>query len=153
MTLTVLVVLHHVALTYGNIPVWYHVEPAQDPSGLALDVLVMFDQAFFMGLFFLLSGFFTPGSHDRQGRPSRSSGTGWYARHPPARLPPAAAAAGHLRHLQADGPAVLAVLPRLLGPGPDVVRGVLLVLVAGYALVRRYGRALARAQGAPGLVG
>ncbi|MEV4160945.1 acyltransferase, partial [Nonomuraea dietziae] len=50
--LTVLVVLHHVAVTYGNIPLWYYVEPARDPSGLALDVLVMFDQAFFMGLFF-----------------------------------------------------------------------------------------------------
>ncbi|WP_017591643.1 acyltransferase family protein [Nocardiopsis potens] len=65
--LTVLVVLHHCAVTYGNIPAWFYTEPAQDPSGVALDLLVIFDQAFFMGFFFLLSGFFTPGSADRKG--------------------------------------------------------------------------------------
>ncbi|GLW10069.1 hypothetical protein Misp01_51980 [Microtetraspora sp. NBRC 13810] len=65
--LTVLVVVHHLAVTYGNIPLWYHVEPAEDPSGLALDILVTFDQAFFMGAFFFISGLFTPGAHDRKG--------------------------------------------------------------------------------------
>ncbi|MGP4098465.1 acyltransferase family protein [Nonomuraea sp. KM90] len=65
--LTALVVAHHVAITYGNIPLWFYVEPAKDPSGLVLDVLAMFNQAFFMGFFFLISGFFTPGSHDRKG--------------------------------------------------------------------------------------
>lgn len=65
--LTVLVVAHHVAITYGNIPLWFYVEPAKDPSGGLLDILVMFNQAFFMGFFFLISGFFTPGSHDRKG--------------------------------------------------------------------------------------
>ncbi|WP_327085284.1 acyltransferase family protein [Nonomuraea sp. NBC_01738] len=65
--LTVLVVLHHVALTYGNIPMWFYTEPARDGSGVALDVLVMFNQAFFMGFFFLISGFFTPRSFDRKG--------------------------------------------------------------------------------------
>lgn len=65
--LTVLVVLHHVALTYGNLPLWYYSEPAQDPSGFALDVLIMVNQMFFMGFFFLISGFFTPGSYDRKG--------------------------------------------------------------------------------------
>ncbi|KAB8190061.1 acyltransferase family protein [Nonomuraea phyllanthi] len=65
--LTVLVVVHHVAITYGNIPLWYYAEPAKDPSGHLLDVLVTFNQAFFMGFFFLISGFFTPGSHDRKG--------------------------------------------------------------------------------------
>ncbi|MDR8413335.1 acyltransferase [Nonomuraea sp. 3-1Str] len=65
--LTALVVIHHVAVTYGNIPVWFYVEPARDPSGLALDILVTLNQAFFMGLFFLVSGFFSPGSHDRKG--------------------------------------------------------------------------------------
>ncbi|WP_336205051.1 acyltransferase family protein [Nonomuraea sp. LPB2021202275-12-8] len=66
-TLTVLVVVHHVALTYGNIPLWYYTEPARDASGAVLDILVMINQAFFMGFFFLVSGFFTPGSHDRKG--------------------------------------------------------------------------------------
>ncbi|MBB6171720.1 fucose 4-O-acetylase-like acetyltransferase [Nocardiopsis mwathae] len=65
--LTVLVVLHHVALTYGNIPMWFYTEPAQDASGTALDLLVVFNQAFFMGFFFLISGYFVPGAHDRRG--------------------------------------------------------------------------------------
>jgi glucans biosynthesis protein C len=65
--LTVLVVAHHAAITYGNIPVWYYLEPAKDPSGIALDILAVFNQAFFMGFFFLISGFFTPGSYDRKG--------------------------------------------------------------------------------------
>ena len=65
--LTALVVIHHVAVTYGNIPLWYYTEPAKDPSGVALDILVVFNQAFFMGFFFLISGFFTPSSYDRKG--------------------------------------------------------------------------------------
>ncbi|MER7128975.1 acyltransferase family protein [Streptosporangium saharense] len=65
--LTALVVLHHVAVTYGHIPAWYHFEEAKDASGVLLDILVMFNQAFFMGFFFLISGFFTPASHDRKG--------------------------------------------------------------------------------------
>lgn len=65
--LTVMVVLHHVAVTYGGIDAWYYFEPATDVSGTALDVLVMFNQAFFMGFFFLISGFFTPASLDRKG--------------------------------------------------------------------------------------
>lgn len=65
--LTALVVLHHAAITYGNIPLWYYNELAADPSGGALDVFVVMNQAFFMGFFFMISGFFTPGAHDRKG--------------------------------------------------------------------------------------
>ncbi len=78
--LTVLVVLFHAAITYGNIPnwyyaaiiygnipIWYYTEPARDSSGAALDLLVMFNQTFFMGLFFLIAGYFVPGSYDRKG--------------------------------------------------------------------------------------
>jgi glucans biosynthesis protein C len=65
--LTVLVVLHHAAITYGNIPIWYYTEPARDTSGTALDLLVMFNQTFFMGFFFLIAGYFVPGSYDRKG--------------------------------------------------------------------------------------
>ncbi len=65
--LTVLVVLHHVALTYGNIPVWFYLEPAQDPSGGLLDLFVFLNQTYFMGLFFLLAGYFVPGAADRRG--------------------------------------------------------------------------------------
>jgi len=66
-TLTVLVVLHHVAVTYGHIPVWFYTEPADDPTGSVLDAFVTVNQSFFMGFFFLISGFFTPSSHDRKG--------------------------------------------------------------------------------------
>jgi peptidoglycan/LPS O-acetylase OafA/YrhL len=65
--LTVLVVLFHVALTYGNLPIWYYHEPAGDPSGVALDLFVVVVQMFFMGGFFLISGYFAPGSYDRRG--------------------------------------------------------------------------------------
>ncbi|MEU3017822.1 acyltransferase [Nocardiopsis sp. NPDC007018] len=65
--LTVLVILHHVAVTYGNIPLWFYTEPAQDPTGGLLDVFVILNQTFFMGLFFLLAGYFVPGAVDRRG--------------------------------------------------------------------------------------
>ncbi|MFJ9414154.1 acyltransferase family protein [Streptomyces sp. NPDC101227] len=65
--LTALVVLHHTAVTYGNIPAWYYTEPARDGSGLVLDLFVMLNQAFFMGFFFMIAGFFTPASYDRKG--------------------------------------------------------------------------------------
>ncbi|WP_026116472.1 acyltransferase family protein [Nocardiopsis valliformis] len=66
--LTVLVVLHHAALTYSNIPLWFYIEPAQDPSGHALDLFIILNQTFFMGMFFLLAGYFVPGAADRRGR-------------------------------------------------------------------------------------
>ncbi|MFC7331332.1 acyltransferase family protein [Marinactinospora rubrisoli] len=65
--LTVLVVLHHVAVTYGTFGLWFYSEPATDPSAAALDLFVVANQAYFMGLFFLISGFFVPGSLDRKG--------------------------------------------------------------------------------------
>ncbi|QVQ53432.1 acyltransferase family protein [Spiractinospora alimapuensis] len=68
--LTVLVVLHHAALTYGNIPMWFYAEPANDASGGLLDVFVGLNQTYFMGLFFMVSGIFVPGSVDRRGSKS-----------------------------------------------------------------------------------
>ncbi|MGD3111829.1 acyltransferase family protein [Streptomyces sp. YGL11-2] len=65
--LTALVVLHHTAVTYGNIPAWYYTEPAKDGSGRLLDVFVVFNQTFFMGFFFMIAGYFTPASYDRKG--------------------------------------------------------------------------------------
>ncbi|GAB3701637.1 hypothetical protein [Nocardiopsis oceani] len=44
--LTLLVVLHHAAITYGNIPAWYYTEPAQDPTGVVLDLFVLLNQTF-----------------------------------------------------------------------------------------------------------
>ena len=67
--LIILVVLHHFAVIYGANTPFYYIEPAYHDI-LALLVLVLFqllNQAYFMGLFFLLSGYFTPGSFDRKG--------------------------------------------------------------------------------------
>ena len=59
---TLLVVLHHTAITYGAIGGWYYKELATDRS-LSSMLLVFFcalNQAWFMGLFFLLAGYYTP---------------------------------------------------------------------------------------------
>ncbi|WP_454859139.1 acyltransferase family protein [Promicromonospora soli] len=65
--LTVLVLAHHSAVTYGALPIWYWTEPSDSPSGIALMLLVIVNQFYFMGFFFLLSGLFAPGSVDRKG--------------------------------------------------------------------------------------
>jgi surface polysaccharide O-acyltransferase-like enzyme len=62
--LVILVVLHHVALVYGAFTPFYYVEP---PFNLALLVFALFNQGWFMGALFLLSGYFTPASFDRKG--------------------------------------------------------------------------------------
>jgi len=66
---TLLVVLHHAAITYGAIGGWYYREVATSPR-LDVQWLVFFctvNQAWFMGLFFLLSGYFTPPALARKG--------------------------------------------------------------------------------------
>ncbi|MER6946225.1 acyltransferase family protein [Nonomuraea sp. NPDC000554] len=63
-----LVVLHHIAATYSGLPAWYYTEkPTSGAVALGLTVFLLVDQAWFMGAFFLLSGYFTPGSYDRKG--------------------------------------------------------------------------------------
>lgn len=67
--LTLLVVLHHTALTYGAIGGWFYRELPTDGSA-ASTLLVFFctvNQAFFMGLFFLLAGYHTPASIEQKG--------------------------------------------------------------------------------------
>jgi glucan biosynthesis protein C len=68
-SLVILVVLHHVALVYGAGAPFYYVEPPlTDPLAfLVLLVFALFNQSWFMGAFFLLAGYFTPGSFDRKG--------------------------------------------------------------------------------------
>jgi surface polysaccharide O-acyltransferase-like enzyme len=59
---TLLVVFHHTAITYGAIGGWFYKETPTDRS-LASMLLVFFctlNQAWFMGLFFLLAGYYTP---------------------------------------------------------------------------------------------
>jgi len=66
---TLLVVLHHTALTYGGIGGWYYREiaPSDSPSSLLLTLFCTANQAWFMGLFFLLAGYYTPPAYSRHG--------------------------------------------------------------------------------------
>jgi len=67
--LTLLVVFHHTAITYGAIGGWFDREVPNDNS-LSSWLLVVFctiNQAFFMGLFFLIAGCFTPEAIRRKG--------------------------------------------------------------------------------------
>jgi peptidoglycan/LPS O-acetylase OafA/YrhL len=68
-SLTLLVVFHHCAITYGAIGGWYYheVAPSKSLSSVALVLFCTINQAFFMGLFFFLAGYYTPGSIDRKG--------------------------------------------------------------------------------------
>ncbi len=67
--LITLVVLHHVALVYGaGHPFYYFEPPFNDPLAfLVLLVFILVNQSWFMGAFFLMSGYFTPGSFERKG--------------------------------------------------------------------------------------
>jgi peptidoglycan/LPS O-acetylase OafA/YrhL len=67
--LTVLVILHHTAITYGAIGgwFWHEIQPSRTPSGILLVLFCTTNQAYFMGFFFLLAGYFTPASLDRKG--------------------------------------------------------------------------------------
>jgi len=64
--LTMLVILHHTAIEYGGSGGWFW----REQPNASNPVLVMFNainQSYFMGLFFLLAGYYTPGSFDRKG--------------------------------------------------------------------------------------
>lgn len=63
-TMTLLVLFHHTAITYGGAGSWYYREIKPDGS-VTSTILLFFNalnQAYFMGVFFLLAGYFTPGS-------------------------------------------------------------------------------------------
>lgn len=62
--LSMLVVAHHAGQPYGSEGWWLFQSPQRSPwIGLFFGV----NEAFFMGLFFLMAGFFHPGSVDRKG--------------------------------------------------------------------------------------
>ena len=67
--LTVLVIAHHAAITYGASGGWFYREVADgvDPSSFVLTLLTAVNQTFFMGMFFLFAGYFTPGSWQKKG--------------------------------------------------------------------------------------
>jgi glucan biosynthesis protein C len=66
----VLVILHHLAVTYGAGAPFYYVEPPSANDVVAYLLLLLFiliNQSWFMGALFLVSGYFTAGSFDRKG--------------------------------------------------------------------------------------
>lgn len=67
--MTALVILHHTAITYGATGGWFwrEVQPSSTPAGLTLILFCTINQAYFMGFFFLLAGYFTPGALERKG--------------------------------------------------------------------------------------
>jgi hypothetical protein len=71
--ITLLVVFHHTAITYGGAGSWYYKEVVGNLGhGITAAALTLFcavNQAWFMGAFFLIAGYFTPGSFDRKGVP------------------------------------------------------------------------------------
>ena len=67
--MTVLVLLHHTAITYGAVGGWFYYElhPSGALSSILLTMFSATNQAYFMGFFFLLAGYFTPASLERKG--------------------------------------------------------------------------------------
>jgi peptidoglycan/LPS O-acetylase OafA/YrhL len=67
--MTAFVILHHTAITYGAIGgwFWHEVQPSRTPSSILLILFCTTNQAYFMGIFFLLAGYFTPASLNRKG--------------------------------------------------------------------------------------
>jgi fucose 4-O-acetylase-like acetyltransferase len=66
--LTILVIAHHSAITYGASGSWFvKLAPEQGPTASGLTLFVAVNQAFFMGFFFLIAGYLTPSAYDRKG--------------------------------------------------------------------------------------
>lgn len=68
-SVTLLVLFHHTALTYGAIGGWFYreLQPDGSPSSMLLVFFCTLNQAWFMGLFFLLAGYFTPAALHAKG--------------------------------------------------------------------------------------
>ncbi len=64
-----LAVLMHAAVTYSGMGSWYYKEQPEQGlvSFLFFFVFQTFSQAYFMGLMFLLAGYFASASYDRKG--------------------------------------------------------------------------------------
>lgn len=65
--LTALVIAHHLAISYGAEGSWYYREASEPLTQFVLTLFDAVNQSYFMGLFFFISGYFTPGSVDRKG--------------------------------------------------------------------------------------
>jgi len=65
--LVILVVLFHIAATYGPIGFWYYYERTGLASTYLLGFFISFNQAFLLGLFFMTSAYFIIPSYTRKG--------------------------------------------------------------------------------------
>lgn len=66
--LVILVILHHVAITYGAEGAWnYREGPADAITSTVLTLFVAINEAFFMGFYFLIAAYFVPQSLERKG--------------------------------------------------------------------------------------
>jgi glucans biosynthesis protein C len=66
--LTILVLLHHLMITYSGTGSWYYNEGQPDMVSKSLGGwFCAINQSYFMGLFLLISAYFVPGSYDRKG--------------------------------------------------------------------------------------
>jgi glucan biosynthesis protein C len=67
--LTILVILGHLAIGYGGPGDWYYNEEGElgTAAAIVMTLLIAISQSFFMGLFFMISGYFSPASFDRRG--------------------------------------------------------------------------------------
>ncbi len=72
MVLCALVIMVHAACTFGAAGDWTFTDPTANDmiTGVLLTFFLLYCQSFFMGLFFFLSGYFTPGAVERKGLPS-----------------------------------------------------------------------------------
>ncbi|MCA9908089.1 MAG: acyltransferase family protein, partial [Anaerolineae bacterium] len=144
--LAILVVLHHIAIVYGASSPFYYVEPPfEEPVAFkSLLVFVLFNQAWFMGAFFFLAGYFTPGSYDRKG-------PGSFLRERLVRLgipiliftfvlSPIASLGSYLMPTSLTGitdPPTWQAYPDMIGLGPLWFVAMLLVFSLGYSLWRK----------------
>ncbi len=69
--LTVLVILHHVAVGYGGSGGWAiyenHFNPVDGVTQLVFTLFNAFNQSYFMSFFFILAGYFTVRSYEKKG--------------------------------------------------------------------------------------
>ena len=66
--LTILVVLHHIAVAYGGSGGWpLKEDPTDDISPILLTLFNAINQSFFLSFFYMLSRYFIPGSYDKKG--------------------------------------------------------------------------------------
>ncbi len=65
----VFVVMHHLAVTYSGFGSWYYVEGTHLDtfSTIWFAFYLSFQQGYFLGLLFLIAGYFVAGSYDRRG--------------------------------------------------------------------------------------